>query len=97
MHPAAFTVTDVILRDGDDAKGYAVKWHYAVAQCFGKLSNSAAAHQVAAGDDAAEVGWFSVEEIRRIEAEQEFGSCAEVAERAITLDGLGYLPIDKTY
>jgi 8-oxo-dGTP diphosphatase len=94
LHGRAFTVTDAIIPGPSGTHQPA--WHYAIAQCFGIVRSPAVVQNAVAGDDADELGWFTVEEIAALEQEQGAGGSASVAARAIKLNELGLLPPDHS-
>eukprot|EP00038_Savillea_parva_P011325 m.196747 g.196747 ORF g.196747 m.196747 type:complete len:275 (+) comp19892_c0_seq1:190-1014(+) len=93
LHPRAFTVVDAII-PGDS--GGPPRWHYAIAQCFARAQSPDVAERAVAGDDAEELKWLTVDEIRQAEAQQGTGGCADVVELAIRLDDLGFLSVPTT-
>eukprot|EP00035_Acanthoeca_spectabilis_P027530 m.466930 g.466930 ORF g.466930 m.466930 type:complete len:239 (-) comp25715_c0_seq1:207-923(-) len=90
LHPRPFTVVDAIIPGEDGAPA----WHYPIAQCFGVATDSGTVGRVVAGDDADAVGWYTVDEIRAIEAAQATGECAEVASLGLRMSRLGLLPTE---
>lgn len=83
----SFMTSDAIVRDNDGR----MLFHYVIAQMFAVISPDA---EVRAGDDAMDVRWFSIQEIR----EQSFGKVTKdvlkVVERAAALQGAGLLVRD---
>jgi len=68
---APFTSTDAVNwvagPGGGVGSGGAVRYHYVISQCLAQARDPDAARAKAeAGDDAAALGWFTMEEMRRL-------------------------------
>ncbi|CAH0377540.1 unnamed protein product [Pelagomonas calceolata] len=82
-HPYPFTTADAIYTD-DQGR---TEFHYLIAETFCALSN---AEPLAAGDDASEARWWSLQDIERMDDVS--GDCARVLKRAEALVAAGLLP-----
>ena len=89
-------VTDAIFygKDGKEA-GQPPTFHNAIAQCVARVTDAAAARRVVAGDDAAGLGWFTMDRVSRVEAKQSYGTVAELFAQAIELDRPGLVSFDE--
>ena len=90
-------VTDAIFYDdkGGKAAGQAPRFHYAIAQCMARVTDAAAAQRVTAGDDAAAVGWYTLDEVVQVEKDQDYGTVASVFGLALALNKAGLVEFDK--
>ena len=90
-------VTDAIFHDdkGGKAAGQAPRVHYAIAQCMARVTDAAAAQRVTAGDDAAAVGWYTLDEVVQVEKDQDYGTVASVFGLALALNKAGLVEFDK--
>ena len=59
FHPVSYTTTDAIYED----EGGRVLYHYVIAQTMAAV-NEEGVRSARASDDAADLGWFTLEEIR---------------------------------
>ena len=82
-HAHPFTTADAIYAD-DLGR---TEFHYLIAETFCALSN---AEPLAAGDDASEARWWSLQDIERMDDVS--GDCARVLKRAEALVAAGLLP-----
>eukprot|EP00041_Stephanoeca_diplocostata_P014872 m.281298 g.281298 ORF g.281298 m.281298 type:complete len:93 (+) comp19836_c0_seq6:234-512(+) len=91
MYKEAFMVTDAIVKA--ETAGGIPAFHWVISQYFAKITSVKALEHVVAGDDAADVRWFTQAEIRRVEQEQKYGQVAHVVQRALALSAAGMLPL----
>lgn len=61
LHPAPFTSTDAIYYGTRDSSE--LEFHYVISQCFAWVRDDVLHGTVVAGDDATEVGWFTLDRV----------------------------------
>eukprot|EP00040_Diaphanoeca_grandis_P005428 m.32794 g.32794 ORF g.32794 m.32794 type:complete len:214 (+) comp16697_c0_seq1:181-822(+) len=88
IHPHAFHVSDAIFPSDDELNP---KFHYVIAQCAGQVKDAHSATKIVAGDDAAAVAWYSLDEVVAVEQHQEYGSVSQVFARALAMIDVGLL------
>ena len=63
FHPATYTTTDAIYTEGGEDGDRRVLYHYVIAQTMCAV-NAEGVRAAAASDDAADLGWFTLSEMK---------------------------------